>query len=166
MGSGAARAGRWERRRVSVYVGCRNNGPRSPSAMVSGGRPLVPRGQGLSPSQASCGPAVAPAPLSALECPYFLSASSRKGRVETSAATWACGPAPPPLRSVCAHPSLGRAWPSPASPRVTAPGQRILGLPAGSDLSDPDLLVASCYQSLPTDLGGGLLCLIVNVHSE
>ncbi|XP_006216266.2 centrin-2 [Camelus dromedarius] len=35
MGSEAARAGRWERRRISVYVGCRNNGQRSPAAMAS-----------------------------------------------------------------------------------------------------------------------------------
>uniref|UniRef100_A0A8D1YFS9 Centrin 2 n=4 Tax=Suina TaxID=35497 RepID=A0A8D1YFS9_PIG len=35
MGCKAARRGRWEGRRVGVYVRCRNNGKRSPSAMAS-----------------------------------------------------------------------------------------------------------------------------------
>ncbi|KAJ8796883.1 hypothetical protein J1605_001954 [Eschrichtius robustus] len=35
MGRDAVRAGRWERSRVTVYVGCRNNGKWSPSAMVA-----------------------------------------------------------------------------------------------------------------------------------
>eukprot|EP00069_Balaena_mysticetus_P011608 bmy_21369T0 len=35
MGRDAVRAGRWERSRVTVYVGCRNNGKWSPSAMAS-----------------------------------------------------------------------------------------------------------------------------------
>ncbi|XP_054437771.1 centrin-2 [Pteronotus mesoamericanus] len=34
-GDGAAREGRWELRRISVYVGCRNNGQRSLMAMAS-----------------------------------------------------------------------------------------------------------------------------------
>ncbi|XP_006055597.2 centrin-2 isoform X1 [Bubalus kerabau] len=35
MESEATRAGRWERRRVGVYVGCRNNGKWNPSGMAS-----------------------------------------------------------------------------------------------------------------------------------
>lgn len=61
MGSEATRAGRWELRRVGVYVGCRNNGKWNPSGMVSACFGLEPRVQRLSPSQALQGPAASPA---------------------------------------------------------------------------------------------------------
>lgn len=72
MGSGATRAGWWEVRRVSVYVGYLNNGPRSLSAMVSSGYPVAPLTQTLSPSQASANPAISLAPFMASARPSFL----------------------------------------------------------------------------------------------
>lgn len=129
MGCKAARRGRWEGRRVGVYVRCRNNGKRSPSAMVSACYPFEPCVQKLSSLQALAWPRRLSCAVLGFGALFPLSAS-RKGRVEILAALLG-------LRLAAASHS-SHSWPlsvlrAPLAPSVTTSGQNRLGLFAHPD---------------------------------